>query len=140
MIVYQDRFIDAGAKCLAQPGDVGINASIMRTGDRRAGWNLNAGWYGRRRRRLLGEALISSTITVSIPVPVSAGRRRRERASPPPNCRSADIVDVERIYMIADRHADVTGITAQVLAGYHSSAAQGESVGRTQACQQPCQS
>ena len=52
----------------------------------------------------------------------------------------SDVFHVERIHVVADRHADMTGITAQILAGDHSSAAKGESVGGTQAYQQSRQS
>jgi hypothetical protein len=42
------------------------------------------------------------------------------------------VLHIERVHAIADRHPDVTGVTAQVLAGYHSSIEKSECVGATE--------
>jgi hypothetical protein len=46
----------------------------------------------------------------------------------------AHVLHIEGIHVIAYRHANVTGVTTQVVAGDYSSAAQGERIGGTEAC------
>jgi hypothetical protein len=60
----------------------------------------------------LSKALVAS-VAVAIPVSIAVGWRGRRRGSRiPTKLEIADVVHIERIHMIADCHANVTGVTA----------------------------
>jgi hypothetical protein len=80
----------------------------------------------------LREALVSSLVLALVLALI--GRRRRWRLGRRRTCIATElqisyVLHIERVHPIAYRHADVTGVTPQILAGDHSSVAKGERVG-----------
>jgi hypothetical protein len=88
---------------------------------------LDPGNWSGRRRWLLGETLVAASVAISVSIPI-LWRRRRHCIST--ELQIAYVTHIERIHVVANRHADMAGVTTQILAANYSSIAQGERVCR----------